>query len=142
MNPIMFHNPRCSKSRATLDLLQARDVEPNLVLYLEDPPDRDTLRGILRKLGVDAPAITRFRESAAKELGLAATDDRTEDEWLDLLVRNPILIQRPIVVQGDQAAIGRPPENVLALFEEASAAYRCTSTDTCTSPRVFGIRAL
>ena len=117
MDTTIYHNPRCSKSRATLELITGEGVEPSIVTYLETPPSRDELAEILQLLGVEAPEIIRFGESVAKELGLSPQDERTQSEWLELMVTNPILMQRPIVVVGgERAAIGRPPEKVLDIL--------------------------
>ena len=117
MQTTIYHNPRCSKSRATLELIASEGVEPSIVTYLETPPSQEELADILQLLGVEAPEIIRFGESVAKELGLSPQDERTQSEWLELMVKNPILMQRPIVVvDGSQAIIGRPPENVLSII--------------------------
>ncbi len=117
METTIYHNPRCSKSRATLELITNEGVEPSIVTYLETPPSKEELADILQLLGVDAPEIIRFGESVAKELGLSPKDERTQSEWLELMVKNPILMQRPIVVVGgSKAIIGRPPENVLSII--------------------------
>jgi arsenate reductase (glutaredoxin) len=112
----LYHNPRCSKSRQALQLLRDGGVEPELVLYLESPPDVATLDALCRSLGVEPTAILRFKEDRAKELGLKPTDERTRAEWLQLLAGNPILIERPIAVEGQRAVVGRPPEQVLVLL--------------------------
>tara|TARA_R110000787_G_scaffold213378_3_gene322919 strand:+ start:1030 stop:1383 length:354 start_codon:yes stop_codon:yes gene_type:complete len=112
----LFHNPRCSKSRQALQLLRAHDVEPELVLYLQDPPDVAALDALCNALNVEPAALFRFKEARARELGLSKGDTRTRSEWLQLLADNPILLERPIAIQGKRAAIGRPPENVLELI--------------------------
>jgi arsenate reductase len=109
---LIFHNPRCSKSRQTLALIESRGIEPVVVRYLDEPPDEDTLRGLLGKLGISAGELVRAKEHAA--LGLSATDDI--DELLRRMAANPQIIERPIVVRGERAVLGRPPENVLALL--------------------------
>jgi len=116
MNPVtMYHNPRCSKSRQTLTLLNERDVEPELVLYLETPPTTQELKALLDKLGLKARQLLRTKEAAYRELGLD-DPDKTDAELLEAMHQQPILIERPIVVVGERAAIGRPPENVLELL--------------------------
>ncbi|WP_237058973.1 arsenate reductase (glutaredoxin) [Microbulbifer sediminum] len=111
----IYHNPRCSKSRQTLQLLQEKGVEPQVVLYLETPPDATTLETLLQKLGIGARELLRTGEDAYKELGLK--DKSLPDEKLvAAMVEHPKLIQRPIVVKGDRAVLGRPPENVLELL--------------------------
>ena len=112
MSVTIFHNPRCSKSRETLKLIEARGVQPKIVDYLKTPPSAAELKSILKKLGLKAADIVRKSEPLYAELGLK---DRKldEDALIALLVANPILIERPIVVAGGKAAIGRPPETVL-----------------------------
>ncbi len=111
----MLHNPRCSKSRATLELLQARGIEPELVLYLENPPDRDELRTILERLGKSPIELVRKGEAEFRELGLDAPGV-TDDDLVKAMVEHPRLIERPIVLAGNRAAIGRPPESVLEIL--------------------------
>lgn len=111
----IYHNPRCSKSRQTLQLLQENGVEPEVVLYLETPPSADKLKAILGKLGIDARDLLRTGEEPYKQLNLKDSA-LSETQLIDAMAQNPILIQRPIVVKGDKAAIGRPPENVLELL--------------------------
>lgn len=117
MNATMYHNPRCSKSRATLALLERHGVAVATIDYLADPPTVQRLRELLAMLNLPAQGILRFGEVKAKELGLAADDERSPAQWLDLLHAHPILIERPIVVIGARAVIGRPPENVLGLLD-------------------------
>lgn len=111
----IYHNPRCSKSRQTLRLLLDRGVEPRIIEYLKTPPDEPTLARILEQLGLSAHELARTGESLFKELGLDANPP-DEAEMLRVLVDNPKLIERPIVVTPRGAAIGRPPENVLGLL--------------------------
>ncbi|BBM02681.1 arsenate reductase (glutaredoxin) [Microbulbifer sp. GL-2] len=111
----IYHNPRCSKSRQTLQLLQENGVEPEVVLYLETPPSADNLKAILGKLGINARDLLRTGEEPYKQLNLK-DPALSETQLIDAMAQNPILIQRPIVVKGDKAAIGRPPENVLELL--------------------------
>lgn len=108
----IFHNPRCSKSRATLALLQQRGLEPEITLYLETPPDAGELSSILNKLGLTARELMRKGDSEYLDQGL---DDETlsEDVLIAAMVDSPRLIERPIVLANDRAAIGRPPESVL-----------------------------
>ena len=110
----IYHNPRCSKSRATLALLQQNGIEPTVVEYLKQPPDRAALNRILTKLGVQPEEIVRKGEDAYKQH--FAGKQLSRDQWLDALAAHPVLIERPIVVKGDRAVIGRPPENVLDLI--------------------------
>lgn len=111
----IFHNPRCSKSRATLALLQERGIDPEIVLYLESPPSAQELAGILEKLGRSPRELMRKGETEFRELGL--TDDSLgDDELIAAMVEHPRLIERPIVLAHGKAAIGRPPESVLAIL--------------------------
>jgi len=117
MSVSIFHNPRCSKSRAALTALEERGIGAEVVSYLETPPTENELAEIIRKLGIEARALIRFSESRAAELGISKNDERAEAEWIKLMLDNPILIERPIVITSDKAAIGRPLDNVLRLFE-------------------------
>lgn len=112
----IYHNPRCSKSRQALELLEARGATPEVVRYLETPPDAATLRRLLKLLGLPARALLRAGEEEYRELGL---DDPalTEAQLVDAMVRHPRLIERPVVVSGNRAVIGRPPEKVLELLK-------------------------
>lgn len=115
MTVTIYHNPRCSKSRATLALLEARGVKPKIVDYLKTPPSATELKAILRKLGLKPRDILRTGEKLYAELGLKARK-LDDDALIALMVKNPILIERPIVVAGNKAAVGRPPENVLEIL--------------------------
>lgn len=111
----IFHNPRCSKSRATLALLQERGVEPDVRLYLENPPDAVELEGILTLLGKAPRELMRKGEAEFREQGLA--DDSLDDGALiAAMVATPKLIERPIVLANGKAAVGRPPESVLDIL--------------------------
>lgn len=111
----IYHNPRCSKSRQTLELLRTRNIEPEVILYLDTPPDAAKLRELLRKLGITARQLVRKGEPEYQSAGLDRTDC-TEAELIAAMVAHPKLIERPIVVAGERAAIGRPPENVLTIL--------------------------
>ena len=115
MTVTIYHNPRCGKSRQTLTLLQENGIEPTVVQYLDTPPDAATLKGLLKKLGLRPRELMRRKEAAYKENGLndASFDD---DALIAAMVANPILIERPIVVNGGKAALGRPPEQVLDIL--------------------------
>ncbi len=113
MNVTIYHNPKCSKSRQTLELLRQQGVRPQIVEYLESPPDAATLRDILARLGIGPRDLMRDKE--ARDAGLADPDLGDED-LITGMVANPIVIQRPIVVAGGKAALGRPPEDVLAIL--------------------------
>ena len=111
----IYHNPRCSKSRQTLQLLEAQDRQPEIIEYLKTPPDQATLLELLELLGVQPRELMRTKEKAYKESG---ADDPTlsREQLVELMVRHPKLIERPIVVNDGKAAIGRPPENVLSIL--------------------------
>jgi arsenate reductase (glutaredoxin) len=115
MTVTIYHNPRCSKSRQTLALLEAHGIAPRVVEYLKTPPDRATIAALLRKLGIPARELVRHSEPEFAQLGLDAADV-TEDTLLDAMATHPKLIQRPIVVVGRQARIGRPPDAVLEIL--------------------------
>jgi arsenate reductase len=114
MNAKIYHNPRCSKSRATLALLQERGLAVEIVEYLKNPPSASTIRELLAKLQLDAADIVRTGESAFRQSGL--TIDSPAEKLIALIEKEPIVLERPIVEFGEQARIGRPPEQVLELF--------------------------
>ncbi|MCA1922571.1 arsenate reductase (glutaredoxin) [Buttiauxella noackiae] len=112
----IYHNPRCSKSRETLSLLKANGVEPEVVLYLETPPDAKTIKTLLSQLDfASARELMRQKEDLYKELNLADSA-LNEDQLIKAMVDNPKLIERPIVLANGQARIGRPPESVLEIL--------------------------
>ncbi len=110
-----YHNPRCSKSRQALALLRERGIEPELVAYLDTPPDTATLRALLGKLDIAPRALLRTGEAEYKALGL---DDASlgDEAIINAMAAHPILIERPIFETGERAVIGRPPERVLELL--------------------------
>ena len=110
----MYHNPQCSKSRQTLALLSEQGVEPDVVEYLKTPLDAKTLDALLQKLGLEPRELMRTKEDEYAALGLAEVTDRTQ--LIQAMVEHPILIERPIVVKGNQARLGRPPEQVLDIL--------------------------
>ncbi len=112
---IMFHNPKCSKSRQTLQLLRDRGIEPRIVEYLKAPPDEDTLARLLGMLEMEPIELMRTKEEEYEKLGLEEKKDDCK-ELIRQMVAHPILIERPIVVKGNQARIGRPPEVVLEIL--------------------------
>ena len=115
MTVTVYHNPRCSKSRATLQLLEAKGVKPKVVEYLKTPPSVAELKAILKKLGLKPRDLIRKSEPLYAELGLK--DRQLSDaQLIAVMVENPILIERPIIVSGGKAAIGRPPEKVLEIL--------------------------
>lgn len=116
MSPVtIYHNPRCSKSRQALQLLRDRGVDPTIIEYLRTPLSKRELKGLLAKLGLAARDVLRRGEKEYRQLDLA--DPATsETAILEAIVAHPILLERPIVVHGDRAVIGRPPERVNELF--------------------------
>ena len=113
----IYHNPRCSKSRETLSLLQSNGIEPDVVLYLETPPDADTIKALLQMLGMgSARELMRQKEELYKSLNLADSH-LSEAALTQAMVENPKLIERPIVVANGKARIGRPPEQVLDIVK-------------------------
>ena len=112
----IYHNPRCSKSRETLTLLQEQGIEPQIIQYLDTPPDAATLKTLLKDLGFSsARQLMRHKEDIYKELNLA-DESLTEDQLIDAMVNHPKLIERPIVVKGKKARIARPPEQILEIL--------------------------
>ena len=110
----IYHNPNCSKSRQTLALLEERDLELRIVRYLESPPSKSELADIVKMLGVTAADIVRTGEDEYQESGLTA--DSSESDVLDAIIIAPKLMQRPIVICGEQARVGRPPESALEIL--------------------------
>jgi arsenate reductase len=115
MTVTIYHNPRCSKSRATLELLKSKGIEPTVIEYLKTPPSASELEAILVKLGMEPRDLMRKSEAVYKETGLDKPD-LDPKTLIAEMVKNPILIERPIVLANDKAAIGRPPENVLRIL--------------------------
>ncbi|MFC6377799.1 arsenate reductase (glutaredoxin) [Tatumella terrea] len=113
----IYHNPRCSKSRETLSLLQQHGIDPEIILYLESPPSPATLKKLLVAAGFSDPRqLMRRNEEIYKTLGLA-DNTLTEDELLAAMASHPKLIERPLVVNGDRARLGRPPEQVIEILD-------------------------
>jgi len=111
----IYHNPRCSKSRETLALLEQQGISPEVVLYLQTPPSNETIKTLLNQLGMtSARELMRTKEDIYKELDLKS--EPNEDALIEAMTANPKLIERPIVIHNDKAKIGRPPESVLELF--------------------------
>ena len=115
MEIIVYHNPRCSKSRQTLALLDENGFKPLVIDYLKTPPSHQQLDSILRGLEMQPRDLMRKSEPQYKQLSLA-DDTLSRDQLIDAMVQNPKLIERPIVVAGDEIIIGRPPENVLTIL--------------------------
>ena len=113
---IYYHNTRCSKSNAGLALLTEHNITPTIINYLETPPDTKTLQSILKKLDISARELLRKGESEYKELNLA-DHSLIEASLIEAMVQHPKLIERPILVVGDKAVIGRPPEKLLELID-------------------------
>lgn len=115
MHVTIYHNPRCSKSRQTLELLQSKGIEPEIIEYLKNPPSKSTLKKLLSMLNMEPRELMRKKEAAYKEAGLD-NDSLGKEALLDAMREHPILIERPIVVANNRAAIGRPPESVLDIL--------------------------
>lgn len=115
MATTIYHNPRCSKSRQTLQLLNDHDEQTEVIEYLKTPPDAKTLKDILERLGMTPRQLMRTKEDIYKELNL---DDEslTDEQLINTMVENPKLIERPIVIKDGKVAVGRPPENVLSIL--------------------------
>ena len=111
----IYHNPRCSKSRQTLSLLQEKNINLTIIEYLKNPPDISQLKRILKTLGYEPRQLMRTSEQIFKDLDLQ-NENKTDDDLVNAMVKNPILIERPIVLSGEKAAIGRPPESVLNIL--------------------------
>ncbi|MDA0369070.1 MAG: arsenate reductase (glutaredoxin) [Proteobacteria bacterium] len=115
MTVTIYHNPRCTKSRQTLALLEDKGLRPTIVEYLKAPPSAKELEAILSKLGMEPRQLMRTKEEPYAALGLADLG-KSRASLVKAMVENPILIERPIVLAKDKAAIGRPPENVLKIL--------------------------
>ena len=114
MDFVIYHNPRCKKSRETLHILQEKGVEPSVVKYLDNPLDKKSLQAICKKLGIEATDLLRKNEAIFKENYKGKKLDH--NTAAEAIAKYPKLMQRPVVVKGDRAVIGRPPENVLELL--------------------------
>lgn len=112
----IYHNPRCSKSRACLGILEQSGHAFRLIDYLKQPPTASELRELSQKLGLPPTGFIRSEEAVFQELGLSLDDARSDDDWFALMAQHPILIERPIVVSGARAVVARPPENVSQLL--------------------------
>ncbi len=112
---VIWHNPRCSKSREALKLLNAEGIEPDVFRYLDEHPTKDQIKEVLEMLGVGAKDIMRTKEAVYKELGMKDVED--EEKLIEAMVEHPKLIERPIVIKDGKAVLGRPPEKVLQLIK-------------------------
>ena len=115
MTVTIYHNPRCSKSRQTLELLRGKGLEPEIVEYLKNPPGKGEMAGILALLGMGPRDLMRKKEAEYKANGLDAPG-LSDEQLLHALTEHPVLIERPIVLANGKAAVGRPPENVLEIL--------------------------
>ena len=115
MSVTIYHNPRCSKSRQTLSLLQEKNININVIEYLKTPPDIPQLKQILKQLGYEPRQLMRKSEQIYKNLDLG-NENKTAEDLVNAMAQNPTLIERPIVLSGDKAAIGRPPESVFDIL--------------------------
>ncbi|GMR17953.1 MAG: arsenate reductase (glutaredoxin) [Gammaproteobacteria bacterium] len=115
MEILIYHNPRCSKSRQTLELLESKGYAPTVIEYLKTPPTHEELGQILDLLSISPRELVRKKEPEYKNNNLD-DPDLSDDQLIEAMTKHPILIERPIVINNDRAAIGRPPENVLKLL--------------------------
>ncbi|MDP3816019.1 arsenate reductase (glutaredoxin) [Pseudomonas sp.] len=111
----LYHNPRCSKSRSALQLLEERGLTPSIVRYLETPPDAEQLQELLRKLGLGPRQLLRSGEEEYQQLNLA-NPALTDAQLIEAMAKHPKLIERPILIVGDRAVVGRPPEKILEIL--------------------------
>lgn len=115
MSIVIYHNPRCSKSRQTLKLLRDKGLEPDIIEYLKTPPDRKKLKEILKLLGMKPRDLMRTKEAVYREQGLN-DEGLADDQLINAMIEYPVLIERPIVLAGGRATLGRPPENILEIL--------------------------
>ena len=111
----IWHNPKCSKSRAAMELLENKGINANVVKYLEQTPTKEQLKDVLSKLKISAKELLRTGEDVYKELNLKDIND--EETLIEIMTKNPILIERPIIIKGDKAVIARPIENLEDLLK-------------------------
>jgi len=112
---LIYHNPRCSKSRSALALLEEHGVTPEVVRYLDEPPTREELVELLARLGMKPSELVRTGEDVCRTEYAGKT--MSEDDWLTAMLAHPVLIERPVVVAGERAVVARPPEKVLELLK-------------------------
>ena len=115
MSVTIYHNPRCTKSRETLALLESKGIKPTVIEYLKTPPSAAEIKKLLAMMGKSPREAMRKGEAPYKDLGLA-DEGLSDTQLIKAMAENPILIERPIVVNGSKAALGRPPESVLKIF--------------------------
>ena len=113
----IFHNPRCSKSRAAVELLESREIDFDMVKYLEDPPNEKEIGKIVKMLGIEPDQLVRKSEKRFKELNFG-DQELSDKQWIAILAANPTLIERPIVVHDGRAAIGRPLEKIVEILDK------------------------
>jgi arsenate reductase len=111
----IYHNPRCTKSRQTLKLIEEQGITPEVVLYLETPPTKSRLKDLIKMLKIKPIDLVRRSEDPAKKAGVGKKN-LTDEQLIDLMVKHPVLIERPIVTKGRRAILARPPENVLDIL--------------------------
>ena len=116
MSLTLYHNPKCSKSRQTLKLLEEQGINPKIIEYVKNPPTPEKLKEILSLLKISPRDLMRKKEDEYKELGLA-NSQLSDQDLIDYMVKNPILIERPIVIVDGKAVLGRPPEQVLNILD-------------------------
>jgi arsenate reductase len=116
MKNILYHNPNCSKSRSTLELVNQKGLDVDIIEYLKEPPSEETLAFICKYLNIEPLKLIRTGEKLFSELGLSVDDQRPDNEWFAIMNKNPILIERPVLIYKNKAAIGRPPENILEII--------------------------
>lgn len=114
---LYYHNPRCSKSRQGLELLKEKGIKPEIKEYLKEGLTASEVQGIAKSLNIEPlDGLIRIKESTFKELGLTKNDSKSLSEWSKIIAKNPVLLERPILVSGKKAAIGRPPENLIEII--------------------------
>lgn len=116
MKNFIYHNPRCSKSREAVKILQERNIHVDIVEYLKDPPTVDELSEVCALLNCHPTEIIRTKDPVFKQMKLSLSDDRSEAQWIQILVENPVLLQRPILVYNGKAVICRPADNLIHII--------------------------
>jgi arsenate reductase len=116
MKNVYYHNPRCRKSREGLRLLEQHKIDFDIIEYLKSPPSEEELGMIIDKLGLRPFSLIRTQEKLFKKLNLSKKDIKKDEEWIKIMVKNPILIERPLLIYNNLAALGRPPEKLLEII--------------------------